>query len=128
MSDTRTTILIVDNDEGMAAALRTRIESAGYRCRTASGGAQGLSIFLEDRIDLVITDLNMPAGDGIAVVEAVREHRPVPVIVITGFRADYRRDLRVLADVTVLEKPFNSHRLFELIEAELALAGCDAPA
>ena len=90
MSDPSPTILIIDNDGGMVAAISTRLESMGYRCVTAGTGGQGIAIFREQTIDLVITDLNMPAGDGITLTRTLRETSEVPIIIITGFHDDVR--------------------------------------
>ncbi|MBT8484563.1 MAG: response regulator [Phycisphaerales bacterium] len=115
-------ILIIDNDEELLRAIAARLEHNDYECATASSGAQGLSIFADEPVDLVITDLNMPGGDGVAVVEEIRRSSAVPIIVITGFSTDYRERLRHLAHVSCLRKPFDTAVLLELIETELALA------
>lgn len=127
MPDSVPTILIIDNDEGMVAAVSTRLESLGYRCVTASTGAQGIAAFCEHKIDLVISDLNMPAGDGITLARTLRATSEVPIIIVTGFRDDYRRELRAIPDVTLMEKPFDSNRLVDLIETDLVMNGKDLP-
>ena len=114
-------ILVIDNDEGMQRALRTRLESLGYACLTASNGTQGLSTFDPKSVDLVITDLNMPAMNGLGVIEQVRRRSDVPVIVITGFPGEYAGAMMKHRDVTVLAKPFDSHTLIDLVTAELAM-------
>jgi len=128
MPDPTPTVLIIDNDEGIVRAIQIRLESLGYRCATACSGAQGISCYRGGGIDLVITDLNMPAGDGVTVVSALREIGPVPIIVVTGFREEYTRRLRDFDDVTTVEKPFNSNHLVDLVEAELMMAGRPLPA
>lgn len=121
------TLLIVDNDEGMTTALSTRLTSLGYRCLTASSGAQGISTCREQEIDLIITDLNMPAGDGVALAQTVRMFSDVPIVIISGFHDDFRERINQVSNVTVLPKPFDSGRLVDLIEADLIMAGCDLP-
>lgn len=116
------TILVIDNDEGVIAALSTRLESMGYVCKTAQTGAQGLDAFDSD-VDLVVTDLNMPTLDGIGLVTKIRKQSDVPIIVMTGFRKEYARTLRRVANVTVLEKPFNLNNFLELIEMDIFLSG-----
>jgi len=116
------TILIIDNDDGVVRAMATRLESLGYACVTAGSGAQGVSTFRDLHADLVITDLNMPGGDGVSVAESIRKTSAVPIIIVTGFRPDFDDRLRGIPDVTVLEKPFDSMALVDLVELELALA------
>jgi len=120
-------ILIVDNDERITRALANRLANLGYECVTASNGTEALLAFRAREADLVITDLNMPAGDGIGLTEALREESGVPIIVITGFQAAYRRRLERFENIAVLEKPFDSSDLMDLVEAELVMAGCALP-
>ncbi len=90
---------------------------------TALTGAQGLSIFREREIALVITDLNMPAGDGITLAKSLRQTSDVPILIITGFHDNYRRELRSIRNVTLMEKPFDSNQLIDLVESELFITG-----
>ena len=115
-------ILIIDNDEDLLRAVRLRLEEQGYECAIATSGAQGLSIFAADAIDLVITDLNMPGGDGITVVEQIREQSPVPILIMTGFSSSFQDQLREMEHVSCLRKPFDTEMLIDLVETELALA------
>lgn len=120
-------IMIIDNDEGLVQALAVRLRSNGYTCVTATTGAQGLSAFLLNPTDLIISDLNMPAGDGIAMASSIRNHSDVPIIFVTGFQDDFRRRLRNISNVTVFRKPFDMNDLLEVVEAELALRDIPAP-
>lgn len=120
-------ILVIDNDEGMVAALTARLEHAGYECATAGCGRQGLATFREGGVDLVISDLNMPAGDGVTLVRAIRETSDVPVVIVTGFQDEFRRQLRVIPNVTIVRKPFAADELLELVEADLVMTGRELP-
>lgn len=127
MSNSVPTILVIDNDDGLVAALATRLEHYGYRCITAESGAQGVAAFREQRIDLVITDLNMPAGNGIALVRAIQQISQVPIIIMTGFQSAFNRQLQAFANVTVMNKPFDAERLIDLVETELVMTGRTLP-
>jgi len=123
----RPRLLLIDNDPDLVEALRIRLEHEGYECVTACTGAQGLIRFLDEPFDLVISDLNMPGGDGVDLITRIREASDVPVVVVTGFRDDYRRSLRSIGNVTTLRKPFQPQSLLSIIEAELALTQDPAP-
>lgn len=120
-TDPNPSILIIDNDEDVVRGVSMRLESLGHRCRTACTGAQGLAEFTSGGADLVITDLNMPTLDGISMVEKIRATSEVPVIIMTGFRAEFAKKLAGLANVTVIRKPFDSQELVDLVTAELVL-------
>lgn len=127
MTQPASTILIIDNDEGLLAAIATRLGSMGYHCITAVSGAQGLACFKSQPVDLIISDLNMPAGDGVTLAQSIRETSEVPIIIITGFRDEYRRSLRSISNITLMEKPFDSDQLLDLVEAELVMSGSKLP-
>lgn len=123
MSESAPRILIIDNDEGVVAAITARLESMGYQCVTAGTGAQGIAVFRDQDIKLVITDLNMPAGDGVVLTRTLRETSDVPIIIVTGFHDEYRGELSFIPSVTLLEKPFDSNDLIDIVETELSLHG-----
>lgn len=121
------TILIIDNDDGLVSVIEARLESCGYTCITAKSGAQGIAAFREQAIDLVITDINMPAGNGVTLINALRHTSTVPVIVVTGFRDQFRHELRAFRDVTVIEKPFDGNDLIDLVDSILVAREHSAP-
>ena len=112
-------ILIVDNDPELAKVLAFRLSNAGHLCVTANSAAQALAAWQERSFDLVISDLNMPNGDGIDLAESLRRSEAVPIIFITGFKDDYERQLKSVENLTVLEKPFEMKILLNLIDAAL---------
>jgi DNA-binding response OmpR family regulator len=119
MNQRLATVLIVDNDDGVVAAIRTRLQPFGYRCETARTGAQGLAAFDDAVIDLVITDLSMPILDGVGMIQRIRAISNVPIIVITGFQTEFNHALKYIGGVNVLPKPFRADDLVSLVEAEV---------
>lgn len=113
-------ILIVDNDEGVVQALAIRLENAGYTCHTASSGAQALAVFQRGGIGLVITDMNMPQGDGITLIQSIRQRDRTPVVAVSGFYNAYEKELAKHPGVTLFKKPFEASALLDLVELELA--------
>ena len=114
------TILVVDNDPDLRRVISLRLSRAGYSCVEAGTGAQALSEWRRRSFDVVVSDLNMPSGDGIALADALQRDEAVPIIFITGFREDFKRRLRRVNNVSLLEKPFDPSVLIDLIEATLA--------
>ncbi len=116
---THATVLVVDNDPEIRRVLARRLADAGYFCVTAASGAQALAEWHRHAFDVVVTDLNMPGGDGIALADALQRSEQVPIVFITGFREDFKRRIRSITDAIVLEKPFEGARLVELVDAIL---------
>lgn len=83
------TVLVVD-DEINTLDLHARIvqsQSSAYRVLKAENGELALKILSEEKVDIVLLDLQMPTMDGFGVLEAMRENermRNIPVVVVTG--------------------------------------------
>jgi len=114
-------ILIVDDDWQVREVLHEIFLSAGYTCRVAGDGREGLEQFRAGRPPLTVTDLKMPAMDGISLLQAIREvDGDAAVIVLTG-AADVKTaiDSLKLGAHDFIMKPVNVDEL--LIAAERAL-------
>ena len=114
------TVLVIDNDEMLVQAVAIRLGQLGCRCVVAHSGAQGLSAFDHDEIDLVVTDLNMPDGNGVDLARHIRRGSDVPIIIITGFSQEYASRVSHIGRVTVIQKPFELEELLSLVELELS--------
>ena len=79
-------ILVLDDDRGHAEAAAESLERAGYGCRVASSGTEGLRVLEEESFDIVLTDLVMRDVSGIEIVRKVKARTPeTEVIVMTGY-------------------------------------------
>ncbi len=79
-------VLVVDDEEGVRTFLAESLERAGHDVTQAADGAVALRLAREEPFDVVITDLNMPAVDGMTVVRTLRSEQPdVEVAVLTAF-------------------------------------------
>lgn len=125
MNEMPSKVLIVDNDEGLVEALSLRLSYAGFECTTANSGSQGIALFEDGVYDAVLTDLNMPSGDGTSLIRGIRASSDVPVIVITGFESSYSEALEGYQNVFVVKKPFEMNSLIDEVEIAIGLsAGC----
>ncbi len=78
-------ILIVDDDEPIRKTLRRMLEPAGYDVVEAADGREGVELYKEDSVDLVLMDLIMPEKEGIQVAAELRHYDPeVKIIAISG--------------------------------------------
>jgi len=79
-------VLIVDDDTDMLEICARILRRAGYACLTTTDPRQAMVLLESERPDLLLTDLKMPALDGMELLRRAREvDQTVPVIVITGF-------------------------------------------
>ncbi|HEX8964685.1 MAG TPA: HD domain-containing phosphohydrolase [Rhodocyclaceae bacterium] len=80
------TLLFVDDDAGIVAALRRLFRPLGYRIFTAQSGAAALDILAAEAVDLVVSDMRMPNMDGAAFLREVRARWPGAVrLLLTGY-------------------------------------------
>ncbi|MBL8176255.1 MAG: sigma-54-dependent Fis family transcriptional regulator [Bryobacterales bacterium] len=79
-------ILIVDDDPGFRRLLETILRTEGYQITTAASVTEALAQCQQRKFHLVVCDLKLPDGDGLAVLRWSKENAPeVPVIMITAF-------------------------------------------
>ena len=82
------TILVIEDDEVARELMRMALERRGYRVLVAEDGVQGYDEAVRERPDLIVTDIKMPAADGVHLVRRVRdttELAATPILVTTGF-------------------------------------------
>lgn len=79
-------VLVVDDESAMRAALDASFRRGGWRVTTASGVSDALAKFRQMPCELVVTDMRMGDGDGLAVLQGVRQTSPsTPVIFLTAY-------------------------------------------
>jgi two-component system alkaline phosphatase synthesis response regulator PhoP len=114
-------VLIVEDDEAMAVALRDGFTYEGYDVRMANDGASGLKLASEGDHDLIILDVMLPKMSGLDVCKKIRRNGSrVPVIMLTarGQEIDKVLGLKTGADDYVT-KPFSFLELMARVEAVL---------
>ena len=113
-----TSILVIEDDASIRAALERGLAERGHAVQTAASGIAGLEAVLGDRPDLVLLDLGLPDVDGITVIGMIRAASAVPIIVITAVDDDPTmvRALDAGADDYVV-KPFRLDQVTARIRA-----------
>ena len=104
-------VLIADDEESMRSLVARAIAMDGHETVTAEDGAEALEILTREqgRFDLLLTDIQMPVMDGIALALAVARDFPnLKILLMTGF-ADQRERAKGLQAIVadVLTKPFS---------------------
>lgn len=122
MSQLNKQLLVVDDEPEILESLGLLLEVFGYQVRTASSGREAWELFEKDSFDLVITDINMPKGNGLELLQKIRQH-PVrsqtPVLVISGHSEQNLDQLYSSGASGFFAKPFESTALRSSIEMNL---------
>jgi two-component system, OmpR family, response regulator ResD len=125
-TDSRGTVLVVDDEPTIAEVVARYLRRAGYATRIAQDGTQALASAGEQRPDLVVLDLMLPKIGGLEVMRRLREQErgesgaALPIILLTakGEESDRIVGLRFGADDYVV-KPFSPAELVARVDAVL---------
>lgn len=97
-------ILIVDDSRTIRNLISFVLKKEGFKVTTAEDGLDGLEkLYSSDKIDMIISDINMPRMDGYTFIKTVREqkaYKDVPIIVLSteGHESDIKQALDLGAD------------------------------
>ena len=104
-------LLVAEDDEAVRAFLEKAFELDGHEVLTASDGAMALEVLADEAgaFDLLLTDIQMPVMDGIALaLSTVRDYPDLPILLMTGYANQRERahGLETLVE-DVIMKPFS---------------------
>ena len=106
-------ILIVDDEQGIRAALTQLLEYEGYEVRAASAGAEGIVAYEQWRPHLVLLDVKMAGLDGLETLKRLREMDPAAIVVMISGHATIQNAVEAtqLGAYDILEKPLDTDRI-----------------
>lgn len=110
-------ILVVDDEPDLCEIVSFHLESAGYITEIANSGNQAIQWLGNNDCDLVISDIRMPDGGGVDILEFVSQHKQeLPIIFMSGFSDVNPEDLKKYPQVLeVFSKPADLVRTIDLI-------------
>ena len=111
-------LLVVDDEPVIRLALRDLLADAGHTVREAEHAPAALAALDGDAADVVISDLNMPAMNGLALLEEVRSRHPDTLFILLTAHGDERiavESLR-LGAFSYIPKPFDNAELLAAVE------------
>ena len=116
-------ILLVEDDRLIRETTHDLLELSGFRVLTAPSGRAACALLERNQVDLVVTDLLMPDGDGAWLLERMNPkpgRRPIPVILLTAHADTTPRaeEAKARADA-YLVKPFDPDLLIETVRRRL---------
>ena len=112
------TILVVDDEFGIAELLEALLEDDGHRVLTAMNGRHGLERIAEAKPDLVISDLMMPVMDGAGLLRAIRDNADlshIPFVLMCALPEMSIAD-RISGYDAFLRKPFKLAEISALVK------------
>jgi CheY-like chemotaxis protein len=116
-------ILVIDDEPNIRTLLRAILESDGHTVIEATNGREGVTLYRQQPVDLVITDIHMPELNGLdLILELTREFLNVKVIAISGEQGEATSSLhmaKLLGARQVLHKPFSLEMFCAAVEYEL---------
>lgn len=122
------TVLVIDDEEPQRLLLRLTLRRAGYNVLEAINGAEGVQIACDAKPDIVVSDYNMPAMNGVEVWQTLRQSpstQHLPFILMSALIHDERSislthpdifELSKQPNVYVMAKSASMKRLLELVE------------
>lgn len=117
---TETTIVVVEDEELIAAAVAARLRAEGFRVEVAGNGPDGVELCRRHEPSLVVLDWMLPGFDGLEACRRIQAHRPVAVLFLTARDAetDVLVGLGIGAD-DYMTKPFSPRELVARVNAIL---------
>ena len=113
-------ILTVDDSASVRQMVAFTLSKAGYELSEAADGCEGLERVGRQKFDLIITDLNMPRMDGIAMIAALRRlpgYAYTPILMLTTESQPEKKDAGRKAGATGwIVKPFNADQLVSVVQ------------
>ena len=110
-------VLIVDDDEADLELMRTLLSNEGHDLHIAKNGEEALKIYLRHPIDVVVTDIQMPRGDGIELITALKGIDPDSSIVAVSGQKPHKLQMAQLVGArTILTKPLTREALADAVQ------------
>ena len=108
-------ILVVEDEELVRNLLRAALEDLGYNVVEARNGLEGLAVYRQTAVGLVIADLEMPEMDGLTMIKTLHgEQAYVPVIAISGTPEKFS-DIQRFGVRYTFQKPFCLQELLSTV-------------
>jgi signal transduction histidine kinase/CheY-like chemotaxis protein len=127
LDDSKKTVLIVDDEEGIRVLLHENFAFLGYNCITAKNGVEGLFLFQKYNVDLVISDIRMSEVDGLTLTKTLKKEFPdIPIILMSANIDNISLGLSERLGINKLfPKPFDIDELNEYVRETIGEASLE---
>lgn len=119
-------VLVIDHDESIAALLMSCLQTEGYHVMKSTQAQEAVSLFLKEKSELVILDLQLPGKAALKVLETIRKTkhgRTIPIIILAGKTAHTEQIELALKSkyhtTAFITKPFRISTLLQTVDKVL---------
>jgi len=114
-------ILVVEDDPNVGESIRLLLKKRGYEILLASNGKEALTLFRQETVDLIITDLVMPKMDGIELLEEIKHLRPETEVIVISAQGTIEKAVQAMkwGAFDFIEKPINPRVISLVVERAL---------
>ena len=117
------TVLLVDDEPQITYLVARKLQQNGIQTVIGSDGEEGLQLAIENNVDLIVSDLQMPYMSGIELAKAIRSEpylSTIPFIILTarGYVLD-RKEIEDAKISRVIPKPFSVGELLQCVQSLL---------
>lgn len=117
-------VLVVEDDREIRALMQSSLSVEGFEVQTAVSLSEASALLRHDPPDVIVLDLGLPDGDGVQLVREVRQHRAVPIIVVSARHQEAQKiELLDAGADDYLTKPFSVGELLARIRVALRHRG-----
>lgn len=111
-------VLVVDDEVNLRFAIERGLRKAGHHADSASTVRQAIERLRSQPYDTVVTDLRMPGGDGLELIQWLGSYSPsTKILVVSAYiTPDFRKEYGNQATIGILEKPVELAKLIDLVE------------
>ncbi|HVI88280.1 MAG TPA: response regulator [Dongiaceae bacterium] len=117
------TILSVDDSASVRQMVKLTLTGAGYQVIQANDGMEGLTKAKSSQVDMVMTDLNMPVMNGLALIKELRQlpaYKGVPILFLTTESdAQLKAEAKAAGATGWITKPFQQEQLVAVVKKVL---------
>lgn len=112
--------LTVDDSKTMRDMVTYTLKNVGFEVIEAADGQQALNVLNGQKVDVIITDLNMPVMDGLTLIRQLRakpEYKFTPILMLTTESDETKKNEGKSAGATGwIVKPFNPEKLVQVVQ------------
>jgi CheY-like chemotaxis protein len=115
------TILVVDDDLDMLVVLGELFQDEGAKVYSASNGQKALDVLSQHKVDFILSDIQMPVVDGVALLKQIRaQNKEIPIVLLATGQSNLTVDSAIsLGAAGLIYKPFEGLGLLNTVKTLL---------